>query len=257
MLNRREFIASLGVGAGALLACGADRPASQIVELSSGGGSARLQARPATPTVAITPGTWPITSTPRDGSLVVPSTYSASRPMPMVLALHGAGGTASGPIALLGELAESVGFCLLAVTSRGPTWDGITGQFGRDIAYLDTALKWAFARCAVDPARMCVEGFSDGASYALSLAQANGDLFPRAVAFSPGFIPAFSSGLVGKAEFFVSHGRQDPILNIDQASRRIVPSLRSDGYQVLYSEFDGGHTVPAETALAAAQWMVR
>lgn len=240
-----------------MLACGYDGPSTHVVELASGGGSARLQARPSTPTVAIAPGTWPITSTARDGSLVVPSTYSASRPMPMVLALHGAGGTASGPIALLGDLAESTGFCLLAVTSRGATWDGITGQFGRDIAFIDAALKWAFARCAVDPARICVEGFSDGASYSLSLAQANGDLFPRAVAFSPGFIPAFSSGMVGKPEFFVSHGRQDPILNIDQASRRIVPSLKDQGYQVLYTEFDGGHTVPSDVALAAAQWMVR
>jgi len=257
MQSRREFLGVLGSGVATLLACESASPSGRLVELASGGGSARLQARPSVPSLTIAPGTWPITSTPRDGTFIVPSNYTPSRPLPLVLALHGAGGTAAGPVSLLGSLAESGGFCLLAVTSRGPTWDGITGKFGPDVAFIDGALKWVFDRCAVDPARMVVEGFSDGASYALSLALANGDLFPRAIAFSPGFIPQSSSAAVGKPAFFFSHGKQDAILNIDQASRRLVPLLRDQGYDVVYTEFDGGHTVPPESALAATQWMVR
>jgi predicted esterase len=102
-----------------------------------------------------------------------------------------------------------------------------------------------------------LEGFSDGASYALGLGLANGDLFSRIVAFSPGFIPPGSTPVTGLPEVFVSHGVQDPVLPIDGASRTIVPRLQNDGYPVTYVEFDGGHSVPAEVATQAVEWLVR
>ena len=47
----------------------------------------------------------------------------------------------------------------------------------------------------VDRQRVCASGFSDGASYALSLGAANGDLFTHIAAFSPGFMrPPVSVG---------------------------------------------------------------
>jgi predicted esterase len=50
---------------------------------------------------------------------------------------------------------------------------------------------------------------------------------------------------------FVSHGTRDDVLPIDRTSRRIVPALRDDGYDVTYREFDGGHVVPPEVAREA------
>jgi predicted esterase len=50
----------------------------------------------------------------------------------------------------------------------------------------------------------------------------------------------------------VSHGTGDDVLPIDRTSRRIVPVLRDDGYEVDYREFDGGHVVPPEVAREAA-----
>jgi len=41
---------------------------------------------------------------------------------------------------------------------------------------------------AADPARVTLGGFSDGATYALSIGLANGDLFPQVIGCSPGFI---------------------------------------------------------------------
>jgi predicted esterase len=103
---------------------------------------------------------------------------------------------------------------------------------------------------AVDPARVAIGGFSDGATYALSLGLVNGDLFPKVVAFSPGFV--VEGPVHGKPEFFVSHGTSDPILPIDQCSRIIVPALRKRGYDVTFREFDGGHEVPESVARAIA-----
>src|SRR5436190_993778 len=79
--------------------------------------------------------------------------------------------------------------------------------FGEDVAFLNRALESVFARLAVDPARVAIGGFSDGATYALSLGLANGDLFPRVVAFSPGFI--ISAPPHGRPRFFLSHGISD------------------------------------------------
>lgn len=58
--------------------------------------------------------------------------------------------------------------------------------FGPDVLYLNKALHHVFNRYSIDPSRLAVAGFSDGASYALSLGVANGDLFSHIIAFSPG-----------------------------------------------------------------------
>jgi predicted esterase len=54
--------------------------------------------------------------------------------------------------------------------------------------YLDQALQHVFETYSIDPGRVGLGGFSDGASYALSLGVANGDLFSHIIAFSPGFM---------------------------------------------------------------------
>ena len=109
-------------------------------------------------------------------------------------------------------------------------------------------------RCvAVDPARLAVGGFSDGATYALSLGLINGDLFRRVVAFSPGFIVEGETH--GKPRFFVSHGTSDDILPIDRCSRRMVPELRQRGYDVTFREFDGGHEMPPAIASEGMAWL--
>ena len=61
----------------------------------------------------------------------------------------------------------------------------------------------------------------------------------------------------GHPEFFFSHGVQNPVLPIDQASRRIVPQLQQEGYTVTLVEFQGGHLVPPSIALAPVHWFLR
>ena len=87
-----------------------------------------------------------------------------------------------------------------------------------------------FSRYAVEPLRLAVCGSSDGASYALSLGPTNGDLFTHVIAFSPGF--ASTEQRSSAPDIFVSHGTEDEVLPIDDTSRRIVPRLRLEGYDV-------------------------
>jgi phospholipase/carboxylesterase len=81
--------------------------------------------------------------------------------------------------------------------------------------------KSTSTHCAVDPTRIVIVGFSDGASYALSL------------------------GLT-----------HDRVLPIDRCSRRIVPPLERTGYAVQYHEFEGGHTVPPDIVSEALDWFL-
>jgi predicted esterase len=214
----------------------------------------RLSARPTPPTESGPPGLQPLgLEAPRDGLVYVPAGYRPDQPAPLVLMLHGAGGSAERGLAPLRDLADEAGLILLAVDSRLKSWDLVIGRFGPDVAFIDRALAWTFARYAVDPGRMVVEGFSDGASYALSLGIANGDLFTHVLAFSPGFVAAESAG--GSPRFFLSHGVSDPVLAIDRCSRRIVPLLRQGGYDIRYREFEGGHTVPPDIVREALGWL--
>ncbi len=213
----------------------------------------RLLARPAKTEDAAAVGLHPLgLGGRRDGLLYVPAGYRSDRPAPLVLLLHGAGGDAEHGLAPLRRMADSAGLILLAPTSGRQTWDVILGGFGPDVAFVDRALAHIFGRCAVDPTRLAVGGFSDGASYALSLGLTNGDLFTHVLAFSPGFMAPGDPR--GRPRLFLSHGTEDRVLPIGSCSRRIVPQVRRAGYDVTYREFDGPHTVPAEVAREAVDW---
>lgn len=190
----------------------------------------------------------------RDGLLYVPRGYRPDSPAPLALMLHGAGGDAAHGLSLLEPFADRSGFILLAPASRGRTWDVILQDYGPDVSFIDRALEQVFGRYRVDASRMAVGGFSDGASYALSLGIANGELFTHVTAFSPGFM--VPSRQQGKPRLFISHGTRDEVLPIEACSRKIVPQVKRAGYDVLYKEFDGPHTIPQEIARAAVEWFV-
>ena len=252
--TRRRLLRAAGAltGAGVLAGCGLRLPAAP------GGTEAelRLTARPqpGPPVAPPASGTQPVDlGVERPPLLHVPPGVDAGSTVPLVVALHGAGGDAEAGLGVLGGLADEHGLVVLAPASRGSTWDAVTGGSGADAALLDRALTRVFAAVPVDPGRVVVAGFSDGASYALGLGLANGDLFGRVVAFSPGFVPG--SAREGRPAVFVSHGEADDVLPVERTSRRIVPALRDDGYDVTYREFPGGHAVPPEVAREAVGWL--
>ena len=219
--------------------------------------AATLDARPTAGTGAALPpaGTQPLgLEADRDPLLHVPADLVAGRPAPLVVTLHGAGGDAEGGLALLRAQADERGLLLLAPASRAATWDAVRDGYGPDVDLLDRALERVFGMVPVEPGQVAVAGFSDGASYALGLGLANGGLFGRVVAFSPGFVPRGPRSAETPA-VFVSHGDADEVLPIDATSRRIVPRLADDGYDVTYCEFAGAHVVPPEVAAEAADWL--
>ncbi|MGY1749297.1 alpha/beta hydrolase [Modestobacter sp. SYSU DS0511] len=171
-------------------------------------------------------------------------------PRPLLVFCHGAGGTAADALALVGDLATARGVVVVAPSSAASTWDLIAGGLGRDVATIDAALAQVLARTAVD--RVAIGGFSDGASYALSLGIANGDLAEAVLAFSPGF--AAPPGRFGRPRFWVAHGTDDRVLPVARCGRRVAAELAADGYEVTYDEFAGGHVVTPGLVSGALGW---
>jgi predicted esterase len=246
-ITRRGF---LGLGAaGAVLAC----TGMSGSEGDGGNGAGRLRARPRKPTQRAQPGIHELgINKGRDGMLSLPESYSPDKPLPLILMLHGALGR--GGLETFCADAAKNGIAMLVPDSRGRTWDLMLGGIGPDIEFLDRALDYTFDRVNVDPRHLAVAGFSDGGSYALSIGLPNGDFFTHIVAFSPGYM--MPPGRQGKPPIFISHGTHDDILPIEAASRRIVPQLKSWGYDVHYHEWDGGHGFTPQLAMEMFQWFV-
>ena len=253
-MNRRRFC---GITVGAIASLGTEGACnghSAEQELPSALASdGRISARPRSLTTTSETGTKTLGLTRgRDAILQLPAKPSTS-PLPLLLLLHGAGGSGAGVLRRLGSYADESGIAVLAPDSRESSWDAIRADLGPDVRFLNRALERVFQTISVDPARVSVGGFSDGATYAVSLGLINGDLFRRVVAFSPGFVIPGSPH--GKPRFFISHGTADGILPIDRCSRVIVSRLQERGYDVTFREFEGGHEIPPTVAREGMAWM--
>jgi phospholipase/carboxylesterase len=241
---------SLLVMCGLLLAaCGSPGDTSGPVDV----GNAAITAVIHPSQTLAQPGTYALGVTQtRDAQLYVPQT--ATCPAPTIVMLHGAGGTPN-QIATVVNAAAALGIIVIVPYSRQSTWEIANQSFGEDVRTIDNAIQAADQRVCIDAAHIALAGFSDGASFALSLGVANGGLFSHVIAFSPGFI--LDPGHRGKAAFYVSHATDDAVLPFDYTQQQIVPYLRSKGFTVTFVPFVGGHTVTSSQASAALSWLVQ
>lgn len=105
-------------------------------------GKERITARPEPSVSSVAPGSYELqVAVPRDAVLLVPTSAAAG---------------------------EQHGFAVLVPKSRNQTWDLALGGYGADVPIIDKAMQETFKRLRVDPSRIALAGFSDGASYALS-----------------------------------------------------------------------------------------
>jgi phospholipase/carboxylesterase len=240
--NRRKFCVLVG---GSLASIALEAGCSGVSGLGFPN-DGRLSARPRTNVKTSVTGQIKLgLDSERDAVLQIPKS-AASSPLPLLVMLHGATQSAEDMFWYLGSTHEEAGVAVLAPNSRGTTWDAIRNTFADDVGQLNRALERTFEKVAIDPARVALGGFSDGATYAISLGLINGDLFNSVIAFSPGFV--ISGEEHGKPRFFISHGTRDHILPIDRCGRRIATELKARGFEVNFREFDGDHEIPADVA---------
>jgi phospholipase/carboxylesterase len=183
-----------------------------------------------------------------DAIAYVPADVSG--PAPLVVLLHGAGGDARNFLDQFRREADARGVILISVQSNGRTWAQRKPNDGEaDVANIKAAITGLSGRTAIETGRTTVMGFSDGASYALSVGMAYPDLFRTIVAFSPGY--AFApSALDTEQRIFIAHSRRDPILPAEN-TRQMVKGLEGAGFAPEVHWFNGGHEIDPELKKAA------
>lgn len=246
--------------------------ARSLIAIAVAVGIACVPASAAGPELATPPpATAPANSEKRSGVLTLAGGAYAylpkgmtGAPMPLLIAFYGAGGQASEVLTSFRADADRDGFVLLIPVAKGATWDmivdlqsrmgvemTITPRYGKDIKALDQALGDLFNKVAIDPGRIGMMGFSNGATYALSVGTANPQLVSTVIAFSPG--PAFLGKSSPAQRIFISHGEQDEVLPYSY-TRGIVARIRVKKIPLMFVPFKGGHAVPKDIRAKGLAW---
>lgn len=187
------------------------------------------------------------------GLVFIPSTTNRHARLPLLVMLHGATHSARDAIMVVQSAAKERGFMVFAPKSQGRTWDIIVRRgFGPDFMAINDALDRLPVDYPIDPANIAIGGFSDGASYALTLGLLNGDIFRTVLAFSPGF--SIAEQIIGRPKIYISHGRSDRVLPYDRCGSALAHTLSAIRLDVHFDPFEGGHCVPFAQATAAADW---
>jgi predicted esterase len=189
-----------------------------------------------------------------DGLLYVPKSYTPETPMPLLVMLHGLSGTAQS-VRFVFPYAEEYGVIVIAPDSRRMGWGAEVPGFDDDSAYIAEAYREVVEFLNVDRSRTALGGVSDGATYALAMGLAYGDRFTHLMIFATGMMGPLRKR--GKPKIFLAHGLNDTQMPIDRTARRIVPPLQSEGYDITYREYDGGHGAPRELVGEAFHWFAR
>jgi phospholipase/carboxylesterase len=215
----------------------------------------RLQATPAQPTRSIAPGlsVQRLSETGRPFGVYVPASYSSTVPAPVVVMLHGRGQSGEALAFDFQRFADTAGVIVVAPNSRSVTWDLILQDVGFDVAFIDGVLRWTFDHINVDPARLTLAGFSDGATYATWLGLRNGSLFGKLAVFSG--CATLPTGRVGTPAIYVTHGVNDTAFPIEDCAQLLVPGLLERGYSTEYLAYDGGHIIPIAVADTVFAWI--
>ncbi len=98
--------------------------------------------------------------------LYVPPGYEPARPAPLMLVLHGSGGSGRGEYRPWQEVADAIGMLVLCAAETGVGYAFSDGERETSLA----ALRWARRRANVDENRVFVTGISRGGHQAWDLA---------------------------------------------------------------------------------------
>jgi phospholipase/carboxylesterase len=189
----------------------------------------------------------------RDGVLFVPASYREPVPAPLLIMLHGFGGWAD-EMKSTYALAEEFGVVLIVPESRQVTWGQGAPGFDPDVRYIGAAYRKVTGLVNIDPDRVGLGGRSDGAGYALSMGLAYGDIFNHLIVIAGGAMNSIRRK--GKPKVFIAHGTNDQTMPIDLTGRKFSATLKEEGYDVTYREYEGGHGTPAAVVRESFVWLV-
>jgi predicted esterase len=180
----------------------------------------------------------------RAGAYYIPS---ASQPTPLLVILHGSGGSGQEMVDALHDLAKTRHFAIIAPDSRqlpdgGFTWEvgDKQGDVTPDLTHTLDCIAWvrAHAHITVDESHVLIAGFSGGGSSAPYIAS-NRPGFTHAAILHGGVFP----GGIGERRFpvWLSTGEEDRY-RPPQLVQQAVASLTGLGFNsVTFRTYPGRH----------------
>jgi poly(3-hydroxybutyrate) depolymerase len=186
--------------------------------------------------------------------LYVPTSYTPAKPFPLIVALHGLGGTEdsffTGYNGVMPTLAEARGYIVAA-----PLGYRVDGSYGwglgtpppdpntrrvqeRSEEDVMQVLRRVRAQYNVDPGRIYLMGHSMGAIGTWKIAPKYPDIWAALGAFAGSGAPA-TLDRVRRIPQFVVHGDDDRTVSVE-GSRAMVAKMKELGVEVRYLEIPGG-----------------
>lgn len=178
----------------------------------------------------------------------VPNGLDKTKPAPLIVVLHGFGGTAENIAEAWKNAAKEAGAIIVApqgvrpVQGRGFAWGNL-----RETEYLVLrALEKASKEHKIDEQRIVLSGFSQGGMRAYELgckhAQRFRGVVPVAGGIDPAMLPLPASGADKLPRFFIMVGARDEAL---AANQRIAERFEKAGVPHKLNVYEGvGHTFP-------------
>lgn len=198
--------------------------------------------------------------------VVVPKGYTLGRPIPVIVGLHGMG---SVPGDLAGERfqatadALSVAFVSASGTiPNGPASFHWAESVDPDGARLDDALKEASDRVTIDPGKIILIGFSQGAQMAALIAANHPTKYAGAIVMSPGtqndltMDDLVAAPALAQRRFVivVGAGEHPGTVSTAVGDARALRGARAD---VFYRAYEGvkTHSFPPDFSSALPRWI--
>jgi predicted esterase len=186
--------------------------------------------------------------------LLTPDEIDRGRRYPLFTVLHGAGRQdAALAKGYRHEPARRQALFLIP-RSVEPTWDLIAGSERRDLDFLEYAYDLIYRRYPIDPLQQGLIGYSDGASYALSVGLCNASMFRALMVWAAGFLvldpptaEAFrrSSPSGARPRVYLEYGTHDELFDFQQVALPMRENLEKAGLDVTFSVDEGGRHWPS------------
>jgi len=189
-------------------------------------------------------------------ALYVPDGAKAGDSYPLIIVLHGMGGSGGNTISKwVDRLAED--FIILCPSYPMGAW---WAQPAEDLVL--QLIQDVQAKYPVDPNRIFLAGLSNGAIGAYMIGMFYPDLFAGVIPIASGITPRYMHFLVNlkNTPIYIIQGVHDPVFPI-KLTRRVHQILRDMKYPVTYREHGekgsahGGHFLPINEVLPLVQWM--
>ena len=173
-------------------------------------------------------------------TMLIPETYSADKPIPLIFVLHNGGGINGGPFYgsyILSRLVEpalgDLGAIIVAPDSGKSGWGS-----KRNHESVDSLIRWLTEAYSIDEKRTLVTGYSMGGHGTWSIAEKQEEFFAVA-------IPMAGSPQTKKTDwktsFYVIHSYDDEIVDIGKTAK-FVETLKENDVNVETNFVNGyGH----------------